>query len=102
MKKGRRPASDGMKAEYDFKSMSGGVRGKYAKRLRAGSNLVLLEPDLAVAFPSDAAVNNALRAALDVASVVKASKRLPGSASQRRRARVTLGTKHGSRSAARR
>ena len=68
--------SDELRPEYDFASMKGGVRGKYVKRLRAGSNLVLLEPDLAAAFPSDAAVNKALRAALDVASAVKGPGRL--------------------------
>ena len=44
--------------------MKGGVRGKHVKRLRAGSNPVLLEPDLAAAYPTDAAVNKALCAAL--------------------------------------
>jgi hypothetical protein len=68
--------------------MKGGVRGKYVKRLRAGSNLVLLEPDIASAFPSDEAVNEALRAALKVARVVKGSKRLPNNRVQRTRARV--------------
>ena len=43
-------------------SMKGGVRGKYVKRLQDGSNLVLLEPHVAAALPSDAAVNKALRA----------------------------------------
>lgn len=72
------------------------------KRLRAGSNLVLLEPDVAAAFPSDAAVNKALRAALDVASVVKTPGRLANSAFQRTPSRVTPPAKHGSRRAARR
>jgi hypothetical protein len=44
--------------EYDF---SGGVRGKYAKRYAQGTNVVLLEPDVAAAFPSAEAVNRALR-----------------------------------------
>jgi len=91
-----------MLPEYDFASMKGGVRGKYVKRLRAGSNLVLLEPDVAAAFPSDAAVNKALRAALDVASEVKASGRLANNAFQRTHSRVTPRAKHGSRRAARR
>jgi hypothetical protein len=77
MKKARRPSSNGMRSEYDFAAMRGGVRGKYAKRLRAGTNLVLLDPELASAFPSDVAVNQALRAALNVARVVSKSKRLP-------------------------
>jgi hypothetical protein len=47
-----------MLADYDF---SGGVRGKYAKRYAQGTNVVLLEPDVAAAFPTAEAVNRALR-----------------------------------------
>lgn len=47
-----------MRKEYDF---SKGVRGKYAKRFGEGTNLVRLEPDVARAFPTSEAVNNALR-----------------------------------------
>ena len=101
MKKARKGNSDTLLPEYDFASMKGGVRGKYVKRLRAGSNLVLLEPDLAAAFPTDAAVNRALRAALDVASAVTPG-RLPNSAMQRPHSRVTprAKTAHGARRAA--
>ena len=53
-----------MRAEYDF---SGGVRGKYAKRYHLGVNVILLEPELAVAFPDSKSVNDALRALLDIA-----------------------------------
>jgi hypothetical protein len=49
---------DEMLPEYDF---SGGVRGKYAARYREGTNLVLLEPDVAKAFHDSATVNAALR-----------------------------------------
>ena len=49
---------DGMRAEYDF---SRGVRGKYARRYAEGTNIVLLEPDVAEAFPDARAVNAALR-----------------------------------------
>lgn len=91
MKKARRASSNGMRSEYDFAAMKGGVRGKYARRLRSGSNLVLLEPELASAFPSDAAVNQALRAALDVARVVSKRKRLPDSRAQRTRAEGRVG-----------
>jgi len=38
-----------------------GVRGKYAKKFKEGTNLVLLEPDVAKAFPNEKAVNDALR-----------------------------------------
>ena len=64
MSKASRPADDDLRGEYDFASMKGGVRGKYVARLRKGSNLVLLEPDIAAAFPSDSAVNEALRGVL--------------------------------------
>ena len=46
-----------MRREYDFASMKSGMRGKYAARFRAGTNLVLLDPEVARAFPTDAAVN---------------------------------------------
>lgn len=104
MKKARKAPSVDMRPEYDFASMTGGVRGKYVRRLRSGSNLVLLEPDMAEAFPSDAAVNEALRAALNVASVVSKSKRLPNNALQRTVSRVPARARkeHGPRHAARR
>jgi hypothetical protein len=47
-----------MREEYDF---SNGVRGKYAELFRKGSNVVVLEPDLAEEFPTAKAVNKALR-----------------------------------------
>ena len=50
-----------MRAEYDF---SKGVRNKYAKRFAAGSNVVVLEPDVASAYPTAKAVNAALRRTL--------------------------------------
>jgi hypothetical protein len=61
-KKGsRRNGDDEMRPEYDF---SGGVRGKYAKRYAEGTNLILLEPDLAAEFPDSRSVSRALRAYL--------------------------------------
>lgn len=53
-----------MLPEYDF---SGGVRGKYTERYRQGTNLVLLDPDVAATFPDSAAVNSALRLLADIA-----------------------------------
>jgi hypothetical protein len=47
-----------MRPHYDFR---GGVRGKYASRYRAGTNVVVLDPDVAAVFPDAAAVNRALR-----------------------------------------
>jgi len=51
-------SSDEMRPEYDF---SKGVRGKYAERFREGTNVVVLDPDVAAEFKDSAAVNNALR-----------------------------------------
>ena len=71
MKKASKKApADEMRAEYDFSSMAGGVRGKYARQFAAGSNVVVLEPDLAKAFPTASDVNAALRAVLNLRSVV--------------------------------
>lgn len=47
-----------IRAEYDF---SGGERGRYADRFREGSRVVVLDPDVAAAFPDSKAVNDALR-----------------------------------------
>lgn len=52
--------------EYGFSKMAGGVRGKYIERYRAGTNLILLDPDIAQAFPTDASVNEALRLLLQI------------------------------------
>ncbi len=62
---------DELRPEYDFSKMPGGVRGKYVQRYRQGTNLVLLERDVASVFPNDRAVNETLRA------VMKAAAKLP-------------------------
>ena len=50
--------NDELRPEYDMKSLlKDGVRGKYAGRYHSGTNLVLLEPEVAKAFPNDKAVN---------------------------------------------
>ena len=54
-------SSDDLRPEYDF---SGGVRGKYAQRVREGTNIVVLDPDVAAAFKDSQAVNDALRTLL--------------------------------------
>ena len=59
------PAEDvEMRSEYDFSS---GVRGKYAKLMAEGSNIVKLEPDVAELFPDSESVNAALRALGEIA-----------------------------------
>jgi hypothetical protein len=73
---------DEMRAEYDFASMSGGVRGKYVERLRRESNIVVLEPEVAAAFPTGDSVNAALRGMLDTARTVRSHGGLPNTALQ--------------------
>ena len=58
---------DELRPEYDLSQLKGSVRGKYVERYRAGTNLVLLEPDVAAAFPDAKAVNEALRLLIKVA-----------------------------------
>jgi hypothetical protein len=54
--------ADDLRPEYDLRELlKGSVRGKYAERYKEGTNLVLLEPDVAKAFPDQEAVNEALR-----------------------------------------
>ena len=65
MKKAPRKTTDPeMLPEYDF---SKGMRGKYAKRYAAGTNVVVLAPDVATAFPDADSVNEALRALMKIA-----------------------------------
>lgn len=59
MKKDNKKSNSDMQPEYDF---SHGMRGKYARRYAEGTNVVVLEPDVARAFPSAEAVNGSLRA----------------------------------------
>jgi hypothetical protein len=66
------PSTVEMRAEYDF---SGGVRGKYVDRYRQGTNVVLLDPEVAEAFPDSKSVNDALRAILAVATRAERRKR---------------------------
>lgn len=70
-KSARRPrtaASDEIRPEYDW---SEAVRNPYASRYAAGSNIVVLEPDVAALFPNSASVNEALRS---LASVMASRK----------------------------
>ncbi len=53
--------------EYNFSKMQGGVRGKYVDRYRAGTNMVLLDPDVFDAFPTSESVNETLRLIMQIA-----------------------------------
>lgn len=67
MKRVEAEPEDDMRPEYDFSQLKGGVRGKYVERYREGTNLILLDPDVAAAFPDAKAVNEALRLLMNVA-----------------------------------
>jgi hypothetical protein len=66
-KKAERPHEDDLRAEYGASHFRGGIRGKYVDRYKAGTNLVLLAPDVAAAFPTAQAVNEALRLLMNIA-----------------------------------
>ena len=87
----RRPreieSENDMLPEYDF---TGAVRGKYYERYRQGTNVVLLDPDVAEVFRDAAAVNDALRTLVSVAEAKVASVRKRRSG-QRRVAKATRG-----------
>src|SRR5215470_9996449 len=70
----KRQRNNGLRPEYDLSQLPGGVRGKYLARYRAGTNLVLLSPDVAAHFPDERAVNTALRRLIQAA---KRPHRLP-------------------------
>jgi len=63
----RRKLRDELRREYDLSELEGGVRGKYTTRYQAGTNLVLLSPDVAEHFPDEQSVNTALRKLIHVA-----------------------------------
>ena len=59
--------TDELRPEYKREDLGVGVRGKYLEEYRKGTNLVLLSPDVARVFPTDEAVNQALRSLIDLA-----------------------------------
>ena len=62
---------DELRPEYDVTELlKGGVRGKYVSRYRAGTNVVVLAPDVAQAFPTEEAVNEALRLVVRMAQIL--------------------------------
>jgi len=75
MKKGKRSNGKDLRREYRRPDFPRGLaRGKYASRVHAGSNVVRLDPEIASAFPTSEAVNEALRTALKAAKNARASK----------------------------
>jgi len=86
MKKVNREVQE-LRPEYKRSDFGKLVRGKYAARVSAESNVVILEPAVAKAFPNDKAVNDALRILLEVK---EATARLPGGSTRTPRRRRTI------------
>jgi hypothetical protein len=82
MKKIHSALDNDTRPEYDFASMKGGVRGKYAKRTREGTNIVLLAPEVVEGFPTEDSVNEALRGVLSTTRAVRRGGGLPNKALQ--------------------
>ena len=58
---------DELREEYNLSELKDGVRGKYVEKYQAGTNLILLEPDVAAVFPTNESVNEALRLLMKIA-----------------------------------
>lgn len=72
---------DELRPEYDLAELlKHGVQGKYAKRYQKGTNLVLLAPDVARAFPTEEAVNEALRLLIKLSKLPGRRERAPAGA----------------------
>jgi hypothetical protein len=69
MKKASEKAmDDDLHPEYDLAELKGGVRGKYLREATSGTNVVLIEPDLATVFHDAESVNRALRLLVEAAA----------------------------------
>jgi len=68
MKKASAKKNSELRPEYDLSKLKGGVRGKYYRQATAGTNLVLIEPELTTLFPDTESVNRALRLLADSAA----------------------------------
>jgi hypothetical protein len=75
--------TDELRSEYDLSRLRGGVRGKYHKLALAGTNLVVLDPDIVKAFPDSSSVNRALRLLQEIAT--KTSRQTQKGTGQRRK-----------------
>jgi len=85
MKKDKKADKDELRAEYKRSDFPGGlVRGKYAKRMKESSNVIVLRPEVAEAFPNEEAVNHALLSLIDIAH--KTTRPRPSTGSPKKRA----------------
>jgi hypothetical protein len=85
MKNDRKPDKDELRTEYKRSDFPGGlVRGKYAKRMRESSNVVVLKPEVALVFPNEDAVNSALLSLIELArKTTHRTRRSTGSSKNR-------------------
>jgi hypothetical protein len=74
------PLDDELLPEYDETMLKNGVRGKYVQRYRQGTNVVVLAPDVAAAFPTADAVNESLRLLMWATKEAVASQTVAGPA----------------------
>jgi hypothetical protein len=85
MKKASKKIDDELRPEYDLSQFKGGVRGKYYRQAMAGTNLMLIEPDLAEIFPDAESVNRALRFLVETAEAAAGPARRRQGAPHKRR-----------------
>lgn len=86
MKRVKSQSKDELRPEYKRSDFGDIVRGKYTSRIRVATNVVLLDPEIAEAFPNDEEVNSALRSLLKIAKAsTRLTKRSSGRAASARR-----------------
>ncbi|MDH5543509.1 MAG: hypothetical protein OEY64_11160 [Nitrospinota bacterium] len=83
----KKAKSQDLRAEYLRTDLGKGVRGGYFEAYQKGTNLVLLSPDVAKAFPTEDAVNGALRSLIDLAKKSVGRKKSP--AARRKKAHTS-------------
>jgi len=77
-KKSKDDKRDDLRPEYDLRELlKDSVQGKYADRFQEGTNLILLDSDVAEAFPNDEAVNEALRLVIKLTKLPTSEKKSP-------------------------
>ncbi len=86
MKKVKSPTSDDLRPEYKRSDLGPMVRGKYARRFRKSTNVVVLDPDVAKAFPNEKTVNDTLRSLLRLAKTSSRSTMRAAGRGKKRRA----------------
>jgi len=78
--------NDWGQSEYRRSDLGQLVRGKYAKRIRESTNVVVLDPQVAKAFPNDDAVNKALRELIGLKASTRSGSRRKNKSSEKKRA----------------